>query len=74
MMRTLFNDAAVFHNQNDICLLNGGEPVGNNKAGAVFHELGKAHPESEWAADRASDGRCKAAAAVPVKDSLLHRR
>lgn len=40
-MVALFDDIAVFHYQDDISALNGGESVGYDKAGAAFHHRGK---------------------------------
>ena len=40
-MVALFDDIAVFHYQDDISALNGGESVGYDKAGATFHHRGK---------------------------------
>ena len=40
-MVALFDDIAVFHYQDDISALDGGESVGYDKAGAAFHHRGK---------------------------------
>ena len=40
-MVALFDDIAVFHYQDDISALDGGESVGYDKAGAAFHLRGK---------------------------------
>ena len=40
-MVALFDDIAVFHYQDDIRTLDGGETMGYNKAGAAFHHRGK---------------------------------
>ena len=40
-MVALFDDIAVFHYQDDISTLDGGESVGYDKAGAAFHHRSK---------------------------------
>ena len=40
-MVALFDDVSVFHYQDDISALDGGESVGYDKAGAAFHHRGK---------------------------------
>ena len=40
-MVALFDDIAVFHYQDDIRTLDGGEAMGYDKAGAAFHHRGK---------------------------------
>ena len=40
-MVALFDDIAVFHYQDDISALDGGESVAYDKAGAAFHHRGK---------------------------------
>ena len=37
-MLALFDDIAVFHNQNQIRIADGGKSVSNNKAGSSFHQ------------------------------------
>ena len=37
-MGALFNDMALVHHQNDVGVLDGGEPVGDDKAGAALHQ------------------------------------
>ena len=40
-MIALFNDPAIFHDQNNIRILNGGKPVRHNETGPSLHQLGK---------------------------------
>ena len=40
-MVALFDDIAVFHYQDDIRTLDGGETMGYDKAGTAFHHRGK---------------------------------
>ena len=39
IMSTLLNNAAVFHNKDQIRIPDGGQPVGDDDAGAVLHYL-----------------------------------
>ena len=40
-MLALFNNMAVLHDQNQVSLADCGEPVGDDKAGAPLHHIGK---------------------------------
>ena len=38
-MIALFDNMSVFHNQNNVCLFNGRQTMGNNKTCSSFHQL-----------------------------------
>ncbi len=38
-MAALFDDVAVFHDQDDVCVFDGGETMGDDEAGASFHQV-----------------------------------
>lgn len=46
-MCSLFNNVSILHNQNPVCRLYGGQPMGHHKAGPPFHQLFKCllHPD-----------------------------
>lgn len=38
-MIALLDNISVFHNQDQICISNGGKPMGNDKAGSALHQV-----------------------------------